>query len=181
MKKLWVLVLLSASLIFVFSSCSKENASSEKDDSLKYSISDQDADIILKGDGKYEKVITKPLVKKADCKYIVEGTIEFHLDGEVVAIVDFGNGDCDNIATKTVDGETHEFELNKKDKIWKYDKIIVEPLVKKEDCLYIVSGIVQFIKGDVWIATIDFGDGECDEWATKTWDGGSEVFSMAKE
>lgn len=31
-----------------------------------------------------------------------------------------------------------------------------------------------------WLVTIDFGDGECDEWATKIWDGESKVFSMKK-
>jgi hypothetical protein len=30
------------------------------------------------------------------------------------------------------------------------------------------------------MATIDFGDGECDEWAIKTWEGGSKVFSIEK-
>ena len=37
-----------------------------------------------------------------------------------------------------------------------------------------------------WVASIDFGDGTCDEWATKTWDvnlfpdypSGSENFSV---
>lgn len=71
--------------------------------------------------GAYEKVITKPLVKTDDCKYIVEGTIEYLKDGKTVAVVDYGNGECDNIATKTVDGKTYEFELNKKEK---------EPLAK---------------------------------------------------
>ena len=66
--------------------------------------------------GAYEKVITKPLVKTDDCKYIVEGTIEYLKDGKTVAVVDYGNGECDNIATKTVDGKTYEFELDKKEK-----------------------------------------------------------------
>ena len=60
----------------------------------------------------------------------------------------------------------------------KYEKVIVEPLVSLEDCDYIVSGIIEFYKGDAWVATIDFGDGICDEWATKTWDGGSKDFSL---
>ena len=59
--------------------------------------------------------------------------------------------------------------------------MIVEPIVKLENCEYIVAGIIDFYEGDQWVATLDFGDGTCDEWATKTWDGGSKVFSMKKE
>jgi hypothetical protein len=34
-----------------------------------------------------------------------------------------------------------------------------------------VSGLIEFHdENDNWVASIDFGDGECDEWATKTWD-----------
>ena len=39
--------------------------------------------------------------------------IEYTKNGAVVATVDFGDGQCDNIATKTVDGEDHEIKLNK--------------------------------------------------------------------
>ena len=34
-----------------------------------------------------------------------------------------------------------------------------------------VSGLIEFYDTDSnWVATIDFGSGECDQWATKTWD-----------
>jgi len=60
------------------------------------------------------------------------------------------------------------------------EKVITNPLVKIDDCDYIVSGIVEFYstKDDSWLATINFGDGECDEWATKITDDGTFVFSM---
>ncbi len=174
-------------LMIVFTSCNKENASSDKNDyydeisSLEYAIENQNSDLAIKGDGELEKVITKPLVKLDDCKYIVEGTIEFRLNGDVVAIIDFGNGECDNIATKTIDGETHEFKLDGKGgKKWEFKKVVVEPLVKIEGCDYIVSGIIEFYKENTWVATIDFGDGECDEWATKTTEEGTFEFSMKK-
>ena len=57
-----------------------------------------------------------PLVKIDGCDYIVEGKIEYIKDGTVVATVDFGDGQCDDIATKTVDGKDYEFKLNKKGK-----------------------------------------------------------------
>ena len=60
-----------------------------------------------------------------------------------------------------------------------YIETISDSIVKEEcyfeDCdktvLTPVSGLIDFHdENDNWIASIDFGDGECDEWATKTWD-----------
>ncbi len=112
-----ILTLLVVAIVITFTACSKKETNVVGSDSnpLETKFAKEVADIVvLKGEGKYEKIITKPLVKTDDCKYIVEGTIEYLLDGETVAIVDFGNGECDNIATKTVDGETYEFELGNK-------------------------------------------------------------------
>ena len=64
----------------------------------------------------YKKSILIPLVKIDDCDYIVEGEIEYIKNGTVVATVDYGDGQCDDIATKTVDGVDHEFKLGKKGK-----------------------------------------------------------------
>ena len=176
MKNLFkVFLFIAASTAFIFTSCKKD-----KTDSDLLKLADQKADIVVKGDGKLVKVITKDLVKRDDCDFIVAGTIEYRMGDKVVAIVDYGNGECDNLATKTVGDKIYTFKLDGKDKDGKYDKIIVEPLIKPEDCQYIVSGVIQFLKDGVVVATIDFGDGVCDEWATKTWNGGSKVFSMAK-
>ncbi len=65
---------------------------------------------------KYTKNIVNPIVYIDDCDYPVSGTIVYLLDEEVVAVIDYGDGTCDNIATKTVDGETYEFELKKRRK-----------------------------------------------------------------
>ncbi|MCD4683296.1 MAG: hypothetical protein K8R86_08455 [Bacteroidales bacterium] len=180
-KSMKVLVLFTLGLALIFTACNKESAKSDenKDDIYK-SAANIDGDVLLKGDGEWEKVITKPLVKLDDCDYIVEGTIEYYLDGELVATVDYGDGECDDIATKTVDGETIEFSLKKEGEDDWFYKVITEPLVELEDCDYIVSGIIDYYskKDNSWLATIDFGDGECDEWATKTWDGGSKTFSL---
>lgn len=182
MKKSFnLLVLFSISLVIILASCSKENKSSKDDDYFKSAATNEEVELVLKGDGNFEKVITKPLVKPEDCLYIVEGTIEFHKGDEVIAIIDFGDGECDNVATKTIGDKIFEFILKKTNGGDKYDKVIVEPLVKIEGCDFIVSGLIEFYKGDAWVASIDFGDGECDEWATKTWDGGSKVFSMKKQ
>lgn len=178
-KSISIITVFALSIVMLFTACEKNDYEKSIEDDFKY----EEADLLLKGDGDFEKVVTNPLVKLEDCKYIVAGTIEFRKDGEAVAVIDFGDGTCDNIATKTVDGETTEFNLDKLNKGDKFDykKVIVEPLVKIESCDYIVSGIIKLYKGDAWVATIDFGDGECDEWATKTWDGGSKEFSLKKK
>lgn len=168
------------SIMVLMYSC-KKGENYEKTD---FEYKDLETDIEIKGNGDCEKIITKPLVRIDGCNFIVEGTIEFHKNDIVVAIVDFGDGTCDNIATKTVDGITTEFILKKKGhhgNKQNYDKVVIEPIVKLDNCDYIVSGVVEFYEGDKWLATIDFGDGTCDEWATKIWDGGSKTFSMNKD
>lgn len=56
---------------------------------------------------------------------------------------------------------------------------IVEPLVRTDDCgQEPVSGVIKYYKCRThqWIATIDFGDGECDDLALKiTEDGVEEI------
>ena len=84
-------------------------------------------------------------MKPDDCRFIVSGTIEYYLNGELVAVVDYGNGTCDNIATKTVRGNTFRFELDGKDDST-FRKVIVEPLVSIEGCDYIVAGVISFTK-----------------------------------
>lgn len=179
MKNLFrVFALFTISLVFVLTACNKEKTTVEND--IDYKTLSQQEDFVIEGNGRFERVITKRLIKPDDCRFIVSGTIEYRMNGEVMAIVDFGNGTCDNIATKTVRGKTTRFKLDANKGDSNYRKVITEPLVKLEGCDYIVSGIIEFYKDETWVVTIDFGDGECDEWATKTWDGGSKVFSMAK-
>ena len=60
-----------------------------------------------------------------------------------------------------------------------YTEIEVNPIVKincyfsdwDKDVMTPVSGLFEYYDADGnWVASIDFGDGTCDEWATKTWD-----------
>jgi hypothetical protein len=183
MKKPFNILFLPAFVIlFMLASCSKETTSEAKNDEsdLMKAAAYEEADLFLRGGDAFERVITKPLVKPDDCRFIVEGTIEFLKEGETVALIDFGNGKCDQWAAKTVRGKTTRISLKRLKQGGKFYKVIAEPIVKIEGCDYIVSGIIEFysLKDDSWLATIDFGDGTCDEWATKTWDGGSKAFSM---
>ena len=76
-----------------------------------------------------------------------------------------------------------------------YAEIEVNPIVKTS-CYFAqwdktimtpVSGLFEYYdENNNWVASIDFGDGTCDEWATKSWDvnifpdypSGSEDFSV---
>tara|TARA_B000000475_G_scaffold206267_1_gene168378 strand:+ start:344 stop:739 length:396 start_codon:yes stop_codon:yes gene_type:complete len=60
-----------------------------------------------------------------------------------------------------------------------YTEVEVSPIVKitcyfsnwDKDVMTPVSGLFEYYDADDnWVASIDFGDGTCDEWATKTWD-----------
>lgn len=59
----------------------------------------------------YSKTITNPLISARDCPWISSGIVETVID-EVTSIIDFGNGECDNVATVTKDGETEEITMN---------------------------------------------------------------------
>ena len=67
----------------------------------------------------YSMDITEPLVRPWDCFWITSGTIEKTIEDTQI-IIDFGDGECDNIATKTVNGgDPEEFEMNCRMKRWK--------------------------------------------------------------
>lgn len=63
----------------------------------------------------YKKEITTPLMRKGECKHIVEGTVVVTLDGKVISTLDYGDGTCDAIATLTdIVGEVTTIDLSKK-------------------------------------------------------------------
>ena len=65
----------------------------------------------LNRDGvEYTNTITVPLHKKMSCRWIVAGIIEMQV-GETLTTLDYGEGECDNLATVTVDGEITEITL----------------------------------------------------------------------
>ncbi len=59
----------------------------------------------------YSKTITSPLVKRKDCFWITSGIIEEN-SGDDEVVVDFGDGTCDNLATRTENGVSEEIEMN---------------------------------------------------------------------
>lgn len=52
-----------------------------------------------------------PLVKIGECHHHVSGVVELSQNGEVLATLDYGDGECDELAILTVNGEEIEIEL----------------------------------------------------------------------
>jgi len=59
----------------------------------------------------YTRTITYRLEKRLSCKFIVSGTVEIVVGDKPVITLDYGNGECDNKATITVNGESKEILL----------------------------------------------------------------------
>jgi hypothetical protein len=62
----------------------------------------------------YSKEIVEPLLRLGTCPYFVKGIINFLQNGEVIGVLDFGNGECDDHATLTAFGETIDIDLRGK-------------------------------------------------------------------
>lgn len=66
------------------------------------------------GTDSYTKEIMEPLVRLGDCKYIVKGIVKLTLNSELVSLLNYGDGECDEVATMTTaDGEIVEVNLGK--------------------------------------------------------------------
>ena len=121
LPKLYLILFLI--LVFIFgcnsSDLSKKEVKVSKEN-IDYSVSEGDYINVKSSNtdntNTYTKNILIPLEKIDDCNYVVKGKIEYIKKGTVVATVDYGDGQCDDIATKTVDGVEHEFTLYKKGK-----------------------------------------------------------------
>ena len=93
--------------------------------------------------------ITQPLTNSSNADYFTAGELEYTQNGEVSAKVNFGQGEDNSFAELTKDGSISSFELKKNESYYdgkksKYKKVIVEPLVKSDDCRYIISGIIKY-------------------------------------
>lgn len=58
----------------------------------------------------YSRSITEPLLKRRSCRWFVQGTVEITV-GTQSAVLDYGEGLCDDQATITVNGETNTITL----------------------------------------------------------------------
>jgi hypothetical protein len=62
----------------------------------------------------YSWTIKDPLVKSASCRFIIKGIKEITIEGQSPAILDFGNGECDDKAVLTKDGVSKEIVLKRR-------------------------------------------------------------------
>jgi len=62
----------------------------------------------------YSKEIIEPLLRLGNCPYLVQGIINFSQNGELIGVLDFGDGGCDENATLTAGGETIDIVLKGK-------------------------------------------------------------------
>lgn len=58
----------------------------------------------------YSRTITEPLLVDRSCRFILSGTVEI-VNADGTAIIDFGDGTCDDTATVTANGESREIDL----------------------------------------------------------------------
>ena len=143
MKKTF-LSIAAISTLFLFS-CNKET---NEIDTFTHELALESAQIILPTSGG-ELVESEPLVKSANNDYYTSGKLDYIQNGEIVAQVDFGNGEENSTAQLLKDGNVTTFDLKKEESYYngkksKYKKVIVKPLIKSEDCDYIISGIIKY-------------------------------------
>jgi len=67
----------------------------------------------------FSRVITESLIKPATCRFITQGKVNFYKNDELMAELDYGIGECDDIATITKDGETRQITLGKRRRIFR--------------------------------------------------------------
>ena len=122
MQNLLKIHLILFSVIVLLFGCSSSDLSekNEKASEENFDLSAEEGDYINISSSKtgskntYTKKILIPLERIDGCDYVVKGKIEYVKDGAVIATVDFGDGECDDLATKTVDGKTSTFNFRGK-------------------------------------------------------------------
>ncbi|HVT83966.1 MAG TPA: hypothetical protein VHD35_02125 [Chitinophagaceae bacterium] len=65
----------------------------------------------------WQSTITSPLIKNFECRWIVQGTVKVirassNANTSWTGYLDYGNGNCDNQATATVNGVTYQISLH---------------------------------------------------------------------
>lgn len=170
MKRKHTFIVGALSTILLLAGCGKFNCKEHEEKTDEFG--DETAMIILAPG--YTEEVTSALKKPSDFDYYTEGVIEYSVNGAVIAKLDFGNGEKDVWANKVQSNVTEKCDLSGKKKKAQYTKVITSPLIKLTNCKYIVAGKIDYYKGKTLVATVDFGDGTCDEYATKYWPAGSD-------
>lgn len=77
--------------------------------------------------------IVEPVIRIADCRYPVQGIVQITQNGTLLAEINFGTGECDNLATLTANGETVDIELQGQKPEAKVDKNRGENMQKSQN------------------------------------------------
>jgi hypothetical protein len=59
----------------------------------------------------YTNTIMTALKWERACRFAVSGSINIEMEGSDPVVIDYGNGDCDDVATATCNGESKQFQL----------------------------------------------------------------------
>ena len=170
MKKLAFIATIAT---FLLTGCSKEEID-------KSDLDFGDEESVMTLESGYTANVVSAIEKPADYEYNTKGIIEYSKNGTVIAILNYGDGTKDVWAKLNKNGNQEDVDLSAKKKDAKYKKVITSPLIKIEECDYIVAGTIKYFEDKDWVATVYYGDGTCDEWATKIWKDGSKTFSLQK-
>lgn len=167
-------------LCITFFSCEK---SALKDDFTK-EISTEKAQIHVSESN--FTIIEEESLNNSSQDYYTSGILKYVKNNTEIAKVNFGDGSNDSYATCYQNGQQHQIQLRQENcqfngKKSQYKKVIVSPIVKSDDCDFIVSGIIKYydLKTGNWTATVDFGDGTCDDIAVKTTSEGNYTFTIS--
>ena len=152
--------------IFTLNSCKKDGFNPK--DKFSQEVISEEANLQLSSSS-YEKVISESL-ENDGAEYYTKGIIEYKVNNHIEASINFGDSDKKILVTQG--GVGKKFDL-KKEKSG-YKKVLISPIVKTDDCEYIVEGIIKYYdsKSGEYLAAIDFGNGTCDEFAVKKWPAG---------
>lgn len=200
-----ILGLVLLTVMFALTSCEKNNINPLEANFA--AVAAAEGGIVFLASSNYERVEREALERDGEKGGYVGGILDYMEAGDVSVTVDFNCEKEGSAYVTEKDGEKTEVDFEKdwdewdkedwddKDKdAWDkdkedwdkdkegdkdyYEKVVVEPLVKTADCDYIVAGSIEFFYEDEWVATIDFGDGTCDDLAVKTTAEGDTEFSL---
>jgi hypothetical protein len=110
----------------------------------------KDGDVIVR-----ESTKTRTLIAGGDTEDRNDDVYE--VNGEIIGVIIDSETNAEISYTKVIDSEN--------------------PLIIKKDCFWITQGSVTTTIGDT-VSTLDFGNGECDNLATRMDEDGEEEFTM---
>ncbi len=131
----------------------------------------------------YEVRELESALSNGSCDPYHSGILEYEVNGMVEARIQFDEESAGRENRKIYQcndqrGKRTVYPNRKRGRKQRYTKVIIDPLVKADGCEYLVAGSICFFKGNEWVATIDFGNGECDALATKQTKEGKFEFSL---